>query len=71
MTGEEIRTFTISQRASVRVGYPDGHIEIDISIPFSPWPVRFSIPPEDITKAKDAFDAAVEWVKKIGGVKKV
>lgn len=28
------RTYTIDERTRARVGYPDGHVEVDVDLPF-------------------------------------
>lgn len=61
-----VQTFSISESPKIvgRVGYPDGHIEFEVSV----WLLgssTFKISPNSVPIAKIFIDAACSWLEKI------
>ena len=59
-----ITTYQIDERTLVRVGYPDGHIEVDVDLPFPLSAIQSvatrSLSAEAVLKAVPAIQHALE-----------
>lgn len=65
-----IETYELADgKVKIRIGYPDGHVELDIKAPFPIGTIHKSIDFGTIEKLQKIVDRAVAWAK--GKVKKV
>jgi len=59
-----ITTYRIDERTTVRVGYPDGHIEVDVGLPFPLSVVQSiatrSLSPEAVLRSVPAIEHALQ-----------
>ncbi len=59
-----ITTYQIDEGILVRVGYPDGHIEVDVDLPFPLSAIQSvatrSLPPEAVLRSVPAIQHALD-----------